>query len=209
MKSIFNQNLVVFLMALSMAVNFGNAYAQQKVRSSSKQELTQQQKDMLLYIREEEKVARDVYISFYDQYAAGIFFNISESEQAHMDAIKKLLDKYGLEDPVINETGEFSDQELQVLFDSMIASGDSSLLDAYYVGALIEEVDIIDIQEAIDSADQKDLIQVYENLLRGSRNHLRSFVEMITNSGMEYQAQVLTQEEVEAILASSMERGVN
>jgi len=56
-------------------------------------------KDWLTYIREEEKLARDVYLYLYDMWGSSIFDNISVSEQAHMDAIKTLIDRYGLDDP--------------------------------------------------------------------------------------------------------------
>jgi len=149
---------------------------------------------------EEEKLARDVYISMYNEYGLRVFNNISKAEQRHMDAILGLLDTYGLEDPVLG-FGEFANTELQELYDTLIAKGLESKLDALMVGALIEEVDMEDIVDAIERTDKADIQSVYGNLLAGSENHLRAFVRNIENfTGETYEAQWLTQEEVDAFL---------
>jgi len=49
------------------------------------------------------------------------------------------------------------------------------LADALRVDALVEEVDIIDLEKYIAQTDNEDLILVYQNLLKGSQNHLRAF----------------------------------
>ena len=64
------------------------------------QELTEDEISGILFMREEEKLARDVYLYLYEIYPLRPFLNISKSEQAHMDAIKYLIDTYELEDPV-------------------------------------------------------------------------------------------------------------
>jgi len=124
-----------------------------------------------------------------------------------MDAVKVLLDKYNLTDPVIDSIGVFNDPELQHLYDELLESGEISHIEGLRVGALIEEVDMQDIQEAIDSIENEDMISTYESLLKGSRNHLRSFVGKIEEQGVVYEAQLLTQDEVDAIVDSPIERG--
>ncbi len=57
-------------------------------------------KSDLIQLREEEKLARDVYLYLYTHWNQWIFSNIAKSEQQHMDAVKGLLDKYDIEDPV-------------------------------------------------------------------------------------------------------------
>lgn len=162
----------------------------------------------LSYMREEEKVARDVYLNLGKAYQSLVFTTISKSEQTHMNALLKLLKKYGLPDPVKPLVGEFSDPALQDLYNDMMEMGLESYEEALQVGALIEEVDIADLQEAIDETTKADLKQVYGNLLRGSRNHLRAFVAEIERNGMgEYSAQWLSPEEVDAILDGTVERG--
>ncbi|WP_419608389.1 DUF2202 domain-containing protein [Thiolapillus sp.] len=58
----------------------------------------------LVFMREEEKLTRDVYITLYDQWEHPVFNNISGSEQRHMDSMKSKIDKYGLVDPVTDDT---------------------------------------------------------------------------------------------------------
>jgi hypothetical protein len=163
--------------------------------------LTESEAAMLKFMREEEKLARDVYIVMYQSWGAATFSRIAESEQRHMDAIKSLLDKYGLTDPAAAETGVFQDTSLQELYDQLISRGRLSLLEALMVGALIEEVDIDDLQVAIDGTGKIDLQAVYGNLMDGSINHLKAFVSHIDVLGVEYEAQHLTQEEVDQLLA--------
>jgi hypothetical protein len=129
----------------------------------------------LTYMREEEKLARDVYQYFYDEYGLRIFKNISASEQKHMDAIKTLLDKYEIADPALETVGAFANSDLQGLYDKLIVNGSVSLVEALNVGILIENTDISDLEEAIAATTHVDLQTVYSNLLRGSQNHLDAF----------------------------------
>ena len=162
--------------------------------------LTEVEAGDLLFMREEEKLARDVYITMYAEWGVNVFDNISQSEQTHMDKILDLLDKYGLEDPALG-FGEFADPELQELFDVLIDAGLLSKLDALMVAALIEEVDMEDIVVAMARTDESDILTVYGHLLAGSENHLNSFVKNIEAiTGETYVAQWISQEEVDAIL---------
>jgi hypothetical protein len=162
----------------------------------------------LSFMREEEKLARDVYLDMNDLWDAVVFVNIAASEQQHMDTLLQLLDKYGLPDPAASDIpGWFSDQNLQTLYDDLVNRGQASYAEALQVGALIEEVDIEDLQLAIEETDNADLQNAYDNLMRGSRNHLRAFVAEIERAGVVYEAQHLDQELVDAILDSPIERG--
>ena len=137
----------------------------------------------LLHMREEEKLARDVYQKLGDLYGEAIFANIAASEQRHMDAMKTLLDRYGLEDPVgENPAGVFLSAELQAMYDSLIARGEKSLADAYQVGVDIEELDIGDLEEAITATDNLDIQRVYGSLLAGSQNHLSAFTAALNGN---------------------------
>ena len=161
----------------------------------------------LVYMREEEKLAHDIYITFYKQWGLQIFANIAESETTHTETVKALLDKYGLTDVALDHIGVFTNTNLQALYDQLVERGMASSMEALHVGALIEEVDMVDLEHAIDRATHDDIITVYENLLKGSRNHLRSYVDVIEKSGVVYEAQYLDQDEVDAIVNSPMERG--
>jgi len=169
--------------------------------------LTDSEKADLLYMREEEKLARDVYIKLYEKWNVPIFNNISNSEQTHTDSINFLIVRYGLNDPFVNEIGKFTNEELQALYDSLMEKGNNSLEDALIVGATVEEVDIIDLKEAISNTDKADIKTVYENLMKGSRNHLRSFVSNMKSRGYSYTPQYLSQEEFDQIVNSPIERG--
>lgn len=164
----------------------------------------------LIFMREEERLARDVYLAMDDRWQQLPFENIAWSEQKHMDTVKVAMDRYDLEDPSDpNNSGFFNDPNLQQLYTDLIARGDASYLEALKVGALIEEVDIEDLENAILTTDNLDLQTMYGNLLRGSRNHLRAFVAEIERQGDVYEAQHLDPAVVDAIVDSPMERGGN
>ena len=172
-------------------------------------ELTSEEVVNLLYMREEEKLAHDVYAAFYDLWGTQIFSNISDSELSHTSAIKVLLDRYQLPDPAEGApAGAFVNSDLQELYDTLVATGSNSLQAALEVGALIEEIDIIDLQYAIATTDNEDIKLVYENLMLGSRNHLRAFVRNLANrTDTVYAPQQLDQDSYDAIINSETERG--
>ena len=131
----------------------------------------------ILFMREEEKMARDVYLALYDLWAIPAFQNIAASEQAHMDVMLGLINTYGLTDPVgSNEAGIFTDPTLQALYAELIEDGRQSAADALLVGAVVEEIDILDLQGSLAQTHREDIVAVYHNLLAGSENHLRAFV---------------------------------
>lgn len=179
-------------------------------QSSNSAQLSASAEETLIFMREEEKVARDIYRVLSEQWGVRVFSNITQSEQKHMDAIGRKLSQYGIQDPITNDaTGAFTNPELKQIYQDLQSRGSLSLQEALQVGAFIEEFDIRDLKQAINETSQADLIKVYENLLRGSRNHLRAFVGQIEGQGTAYTAQVLSAEEVDAIVSTSMERGGN
>ncbi len=137
--------------------------------------LSATEKESLLYMREEEKLARDVYTAFYARYGLRVFSNIAASEQAHMDAVLTLLNRYGLADPAAAAPGVFNNDDLQALYDDLIDQGNASLTAALQAAVLIEETDIADLQDGLALTSHADLRAVYNNLLRASQNHLRAF----------------------------------
>ena len=143
-----------------------------------KYDLSSAEKDGLIYMRLEEKLARDVYLTLGKTYKQKMFVNIPESEQRHMDAVKALLDKYEIADPITdNEIGSFANADFKKLFNDLVAKGQTSFKDAMLVGKEIEEMDIKDLIERIEQTDNPDIKAVYENLKRGSENHLRAFTK--------------------------------
>lgn len=177
-------------------------------QESTSEELNQSEIDALLFMREEEKLARDVYLTLYEKWNLAIFNNIARSEQQHMDAVKVLLDQYNLEDPMLGEIGEFENQVLQDLYDELILTGSKSVQDALKVGGAIEEIDILDLKESLADATNTDVIRVFESLLRGSNNHLRAFVNNYNRqAGETYQPQYMSQVEFDEITNQSSGTG--
>ena len=158
----------------------------------------------LLYMREEEKLAHDVYVTLYAKWRLQIFQNISQSEQNHMDAVKTLLDRYGLADPASKKLGVFTNQHLQALYNDLVVRGSQSLAEALKVGGAIEEIDILDLETYLSQANHSDIQQVFTNLKNGSYNHLRAFVSTLSaKTGEIYQPQYLSQEAYDAIISGS------
>lgn len=162
----------------------------------------------LTFMREEEKLARDVYQKFYELWGESIFQNIAASEQKHTTAVQGLLAYYSITDPVAEDVpGEFVNQDLQDLYDNLVAHGSISLVDALETGALIEEVDIKDLNDALVIITNEDVRLVYNQLLKGSRNHLRGFINNLELLGETYSAQILDNEYFNSIVNSEMENG--
>nr|WP_320010731.1 DUF2202 domain-containing protein [uncultured Desulfobulbus sp.] len=162
--------------------------------------LSEAEASTLRYMREEEQLARDVYTQLYEAWGAVLHANIATSEQRHTDAIKTKLDKYGLEDPASGQEGRYSLADLTELYTNLIDRGSDSLVEAFIVGCIIEDLDIADLNDAIDENTHLDLKITYENLRHGSKNHLRAFVAALESLGGIYEPQYISQEEFNAIL---------
>ncbi len=149
-------------------------------------------KQSLAFMREEEKLARDVYLKFNRDYGQNIFSSIASSEQQHMDSVLNLMNIYNVPDSSTGVEGTFNNSDLQALYDALIDMGSTSLSDAYLAAALVEETDIVDLMAFEDDETMPaDILATYDKLLCGSRNHLRSFVpayEQLT--GTTYQVQI-------------------
>ncbi len=169
--------------------------------STIEEDLSPEEIAGLLFMREEEKLAHDVYVALYAKWGHNVFYQISLSEAEHTEAVRLRLVAHGLEDPAANNPpGVFEDDDLQELYDQLVAMGEPSLIDALKVGCLIEEKDIRDINEKkAEVIDEPDIVQVYDNLLCGSGNHLRAFNDVLIGMGVQYVPTVLSQEEWNAI----------
>ncbi len=160
----------------------------------------------LKFMREEEKLAHDVYAALYSLWGANVFDQISLSETTHTEAILELLTKYDIADPAAGKAaGVFEDPALQALYNTLMTMGQVSLIEALKVGALIEETDIHDINEKKAITDEADILMVYSSLLCGSGNHLRAFNETLLAQGITYVPQVITQAEWDAIATAPAE----
>jgi hypothetical protein len=138
--------------------------------------ITQDEIDGLIHMRIEEKLARDVYTVLGATYSSQVFLNIKVSEQAHLNAVKRMLDKYSIPDPLItDEVGVFPNETFQALYDQLVAQGSVSLNDALLVGVAIEELDIADLEDQLVFVTNPGIINLYTNLKAGSVSHLAAF----------------------------------
>jgi len=161
----------------------------------------------LLFMYEEEKLARDVYNALFATWGQSTFQNIAFSEQTHMDAVMALLVQYGIEVPG-DAAGIFKDASLQALYNSLLTTGNLSLADALKVGATVEEVDIMDLQSHLELTVNPDIKLVYNNLMNGSYNHLRNFVKVLNRkTGEVYQPQYLDADLYQSILSGTNGNG--
>ncbi len=163
----------------------------------------------LEYVREEEFLARDVYIKMYELYNIPVFNNISNSEFIHSTAMQALLEKYNLPDPgADHEIGVFNNPGIQALYDALVEQGSASLQDAIIVGATIEDVDIADLIEHIENdVDNQDIGYALSQLWRGSRNHMRAYNAHLNFHGLTYTPQFITQEMYDQIVSTGWEIG--
>jgi hypothetical protein len=162
----------------------------------------------LTYMWEEEKLAGSVYQRMYEAWGAPVFANIAEAEQRHMRTVQCLMTKYGLENPAAaNADDEFTNPELAALYPQLVETGLGSLEAAYRIGAMIEDLDIKDLQESAAAANNADLLAAFAELERGSRNHLRGFTRQLTALQVAYVPSYITSEEYETIISTPTERG--
>ena len=160
----------------------------------------------LQFLREEEKLARDVYITLYSEWGVRVFDNISDSEQTHTDQVRDLLLARDLTDPVVDDTvGLFVNETLGLLYLDLVAQGELSEIDALIVGATIEYLDIQDIAEMAARTEDPEVLGLYEGLMCGSRNHLRAFYSQLEMRDTDYSPQFISQEDFDAIVSSDRE----
>ena len=165
--------------------------------------LTEQEIAGLMEMREEEKLAGDVYSTFYEQYGQIVFRNISKSEAAHTSAVLYLINGYNLSDPAVEGTGNFTNPLFTELFEQLTTQGAASLVDALKVGAFIEEYDINDLMNLLEETQNEDVKRVYGNLLRASQFHLRAFTNVLERYGETYTPIVISEELYLQIINSS------
>jgi len=173
------------------------------------EELNETEISALSQMREEELLARDIYLQLFEIYKYPVFEFIAKSEAWHTGVVKYLIDRYQLTDPAAaHEIGLFTNTDIQALHDALLHKGKLSGTDALKVGATIEDVDIYDLQNLLTNGiDNQDISCAFQNLMKGSRNHMRAFVKVLSYGGTTYTPQYLTQEEFDYIISSDHEIG--
>lgn len=157
-------------------------------------------------MKEEEKLAHDVYLFFYEKYKLPAFKNIAESESKHIDAIASLMKFYNLKNYSKKNRGEFADPELLALYQELISKS-NSLTEALETASLIEDLDIYDLNETIKKSSNQNIKLVYTNLKEGSENHLRAFTSQLFSQGKEYSPKYISQDYYQEIINSEIQKG--
>jgi hypothetical protein len=154
--------------------------------------LTPVEREGLVYMRQAEKLERDVYMNLSDYWDSPLLNSIADGEQNHMDSILGLLNKYGIADPIAGlEPGEFQDPMLFQLYQTQVTQGVVSYIYALNVGAETEELSIGDLMFRMAQTNKNDIKNVYNNLRLASANHLRAFVAELARNGQIYNPQHL------------------
>jgi hypothetical protein len=152
------------------------AFAAQPAPASASATLSPAETAALVHMREEEKLARDVYLALAKKWSLPVFGNIARAEQQHMNAVGALLDRYGIADPAAGKkAGQFTNPEFEKLYADLVSTGNRSLAAALGVGVRIEKLDIADLRERLDDTSAADVRLVFTRLERASQNHLRAF----------------------------------
>ncbi|MCA9321934.1 MAG: DUF2202 domain-containing protein [Planctomycetes bacterium] len=171
--------------------------------------LSSQETTLILQMRQEEKLARDLYLQLAQTWSLPIFANIANAEQQHMNFMAFLVTRYGLVDPVANDpAGVFQDPTFQQVYDVLLLVGQVSPAHALLVGNIIEDVDIRDLNAGLTVADNRDLRAVLQNLNKGSRNHERAFYPQLQALGWQYTPIFLDLPTLLAIVQGPIETGV-
>ncbi|WP_397445105.1 DUF2202 domain-containing protein [Polaribacter sp. R77954] len=167
--------------------------------------ILQEDIDALLFMLEEEKLARDTYEYLDNTWSLSQFENIKKSEQAHMDAIEDVLKQNEISYTILPK-GVFSNKDLQAHYNTFKEDGAKSVINALKIGATIEDLDIKDLENYVSLTKNSTLISIYQNLICGSRNHLRSFMRGLDNNEGTYTPQFITQDAFDSIVNSSQEQ---
>ena len=161
----------------------------------------------LVYLREEEKLARDVYLALFEKWQLPVFEHIAESEQGHLTLATAALERKGLKADNYDDTpGTFANESLRALYARFVEKGAASLTAALGVGATIEDLDIRDLDAMIATSPEPSLLASLETLRCASGNHLRAFTSQLKRRGGTYTAQYISPERLEEVLGQEHQR---
>jgi len=208
MKNLKNIKWMVLAITLSLVFTSCTTDESDVIENSNYETrlvLTETEEDALIFMMEEERLARDVYNVLFAKWGLNQFQNIAESEQSHMDAVENLLKKYNLEYTILDQ-GIFNNEDLQTTYDSLVEQGEISIVGGLISGATIEDLDIFDLEEWMLKVDNGDILNVFSKLQCGSRNHLRAFTNSLELQGETYVPQFISQTEYDDIINSDKER---
>ncbi|MFB6226179.1 MAG: DUF2202 domain-containing protein [Candidatus Paceibacteria bacterium] len=199
---------------LSLTKNGATSFDQQKLeqvleRKKEMQKPLGEEVEMdLIYLIEEEKVARDLSYKFSQKYDEKIFTEVYKAENTHLKAVQRFIRNYKLDDPTSkNGVGEFKNPQLQKIYDEKLSSGKENKNKAYQSLLWVLEKNINDININKDSTDKDDILFVYNNLIRSSKNHIRAIDSLLSKEGGSYSPEHLSKAKYESIISSDIDSG--
>ncbi|WP_273568542.1 DUF2202 domain-containing protein [Maribacter halichondriae] len=205
MKTFKNTRILITIFGLfTLVTACNNDGSDESIDDLENAVIGNEDKEALLFMLEEEKLARDTYRFLDDLWAINQFSNIKESEQSHMNAVIALLDQFAIGHTILPD-GDFANGEIQELYDQFIIDGSIDEKMALRVGATIEDLDIVDLEDYLNSTMNDATTTVFESLQCGSRNHLKSFVSALELYETTYEPQYLSEADYELIISSSKE----
>ena len=164
------------------------------------QNLTQELKDGLAYMGNEERLAYDLYTNLYNYYFNnGIVIkqltNIANnSEIKHIALVQEMVRRYNITDDQLTDvnssapgssvtiqqmpTAQYDLESIQNLYDSLYNLGTVDTASALKVGCMVEVTDINDLNNYIQKAEEVEAYDIQEGfkvLRAGSYNHYWSF----------------------------------
>lgn len=163
--------------------------------------LTADEIEFLFAMREDEKLTKDLYTSFANQYPANIqFANIANAEANHIVAIERILGYYEIEFPQLTAVGIFNNQQLQIKYNELVAV--TTNIEAFSTMAKIEEENIVAYNEVFVNAQNANIKILLQNMIRASSNHLKAAIRQITLLGATYTPYLLDQSSFDLIINS-------
>lgn len=157
--------------------------------------LSEDEQTALKTIFQHEKLAHDASQVFYNKWQQPIFERIAANEQAQLEAMRILLERYQKNEAQPN------DERWQNFYQKTIEKGLESEISALRAAALIEEVTIQNLHHTQKiGADRKDIAHVRASLVRASRNHLRVLARMLEARQAAYSPQILETNQWELIV---------
>ena len=172
--------------------------------------MTQELKNSLAYMGNEERLAYDVYMNLYNFHETNNsmeikqFKNIAEkSEMKHVGIVQSLVQRYNLGEDDLTDvakgvadnnvtfenmpSGEYDIEAIQTLYNTLYDLGIQSQENALKVGCMVEVTDIEDLDKYIELAEESnatDVLEAFDVLRDGSYSHYWSFDKGLKNIGI-------------------------
>ena len=179
--------------------NINTENMQNIINNLPKENLSQENKDILSHMWNEEKLAHDLYLKLYDLYPVETLNTIAtRSEARHEESIQNLIEKYDLnitsqdfngsyntDELAKYDIGEFISPSIQTLYNNLYDLGSKSEIDALKVGCMVEVTDVNDLDEYINENNiTTDMSIVFDHLRNGSYHHYWAFDAVLKSKGI-------------------------